>query len=85
MSAVGKIHCTPLGDRILELCHPEPNTGCWLWMGAVNKRTGYGVISAGRRGEGTYKAHRASVMSKLDIHKATGLVRLAIREGLIAP
>jgi DNA-binding NarL/FixJ family response regulator len=33
----------------------------------------------------TAEAHRASVMSKLGIHKVTDLVRLAIREGLIAP
>lgn len=33
----------------------------------------------------TAEAHRASVMGKLGIHKVTDLVRLAIREGLIAP
>lgn len=33
----------------------------------------------------TAEAHRASVMAKLGIHKVTDLVRLAIREGLIAP
>lgn len=31
----------------------------------------------------TVEAHRASVMQKLDIHKVAGLVRFAIREGLI--
>lgn len=25
---------------------PEPNSGCWLWTGAVNN-TGYGIVSAG--------------------------------------
>jgi len=35
--------------------------------------------------ERTAGAHRTSVMSKLDVHKATDLVRLAIREGLMAP
>ncbi len=32
----------------------------------------------------TVEAHRASVMGKLDIHKVAGLVRFAIREGVIA-
>lgn len=32
----------------------------------------------------TVEAHRASVMQKLGIHKVAGLVRFAIREGLIA-
>ncbi len=32
----------------------------------------------------TVEAHRASVMHKLDIHKVAGLVRFAIREGIIA-
>ena len=31
----------------------------------------------------TVEAHRANVMEKLDIHKVAGLVRFAIREGLI--
>ena len=33
----------------------------------------------------TADAHRASLMNKLDIHKVSGLVRFAIREGLIEP
>ncbi len=33
----------------------------------------------------TVESHRASVMEKLDIHKASALVRFAIREGLVAP
>lgn len=32
---------------------------CWIWTGARN-RAGYGVIGAGRRGEGTMLAHRLS-------------------------
>ena len=32
----------------------------------------------------TVEAHRANLMSKLDIHKVSGLVRFAIREGLVA-
>lgn len=37
---------------------PEPNSGCWLWLGFVHPRTGYGQFSAGR---GTQTlAHRLS-------------------------
>lgn len=35
---------------------PEPNTGCWLWEGAVNEK-GYGRTSHNGRSTG---AHRAS-------------------------
>jgi len=33
----------------------------------------------------TAETHRASLMKKLDIHKVSALVRLAVREGLVAP
>jgi DNA-binding NarL/FixJ family response regulator len=33
----------------------------------------------------TVEAHRANLMDKLGIHKVSGLVRFAIREGLVAP
>jgi DNA-binding NarL/FixJ family response regulator len=33
----------------------------------------------------TVEAHRANLMEKLGIHKVSGLVRFAIREGLVAP
>lgn len=33
----------------------------------------------------TADAHRAHLMKKLDLHKASSLVRFAIREGLVAP
>jgi len=33
----------------------------------------------------TIEAHRANVMEKLGIHKVAGLVRFAIREGIIGP
>lgn len=48
-----------LWDRFHDKVMPEPNTGCWLWVGAV-KELGYGVIGLGRRDEGTAKAHRVS-------------------------
>lgn len=33
----------------------------------------------------TAETHRAKLMSKLNVNKASGLVRLAIREGLVSP
>lgn len=43
-------------ERVWEGCIPEPNTGCWLWSGAINPG-GYGALSLGGR---TVLAHRAS-------------------------
>ena len=39
-----------------EKVTPEPNTGCWLWMGAISD-TGYGGFLLNRR---SMSAHRAS-------------------------
>ena len=52
-------HRRSLWDRFYDKVMPEPNTGCWLWIGAV-KELNYGVIGLGRRDEGTAKAHRVS-------------------------
>ena len=38
--------CSSRGDmaeKIAALSTPEPNTGCWLWLGALNDR-GYGRV-----------------------------------------
>jgi hypothetical protein len=35
-------------DAIFNRCIPEPNSGCWLWSGAV-VRGGYGKIKVGGR------------------------------------
>jgi len=47
----------PLKERLDQLSMPEPNSGCWLWIGATNG-VGYGKISVGHS-KGVY-AHRAS-------------------------
>lgn len=41
-------------DYLLSQSIPEPNSGCWLWLGACHAR-GYGVIRIDRR---TKRAHR---------------------------
>jgi len=43
-------------EKIERLSIPEPNSGCWLWLGAI-KPHGYGNVSF--RGRFT-QAHRAS-------------------------
>lgn len=48
-----------LAERFYDKCSPEPNSGCWLWTGAV-KELGYGVMGRGGRKDGIVKAHRAS-------------------------
>lgn len=39
---------------------PEPNSGCWIWLGAVNRK-GYGCVAKGTYG--TTLAHRYSFFS----------------------
>lgn len=46
----------PLTERIAAFSVPEPNTGCWLWLGAVN-RDGYGKLNVRNRVE---RAHRVA-------------------------
>lgn len=45
-----------LRERFEDKYTPEPNSGCWLWVGAL--RNGYGVIGLGRRSSGVARAHR---------------------------
>lgn len=48
-------------ERLQRLSIPEPNTGCWIWLGHLNKVSGYGTI--GIRINGSLKtryAHRIS-------------------------
>ena len=43
-------------DRLLDLCIPEPNTGCWIWLGKI-ARGGYGQVKAQGK---FHRAHRLS-------------------------
>lgn len=46
-------------EHILAMSVPEPNTGCWLWLGAYSgKKQNYGAVSVGGKG---VRAHRARV------------------------
>lgn len=45
--------------RFWDKVMPVPFSGCWFWLGAVNKGNGYGVFQRGR-GPGVTTAHRHS-------------------------
>lgn len=50
----------PLLERLMLHVEPKPNTGCWLWTAAVDKK-GYGRVGAGRGPSGEHEtkfAHR---------------------------
>ncbi len=40
----GSMKWRPVLDRLLDFALPEPNSGCWLWMGRCSPK-GYGQIS----------------------------------------
>lgn len=48
--------CRPAAERFEKLWTGEPNTGCWLWLGAVNQQE-YGEFYNGIKLE---SAHRFS-------------------------
>lgn len=51
-----------LSERLLNMSIPEPNSGCFIWLGATNP-DGYGNVRVGSRTDGTrrqLKAHRAA-------------------------
>lgn len=49
----------PADIRFWRFVSPCPNTGCWLWTGAV-QRNGYGHIGLGGRKSGNITASRLS-------------------------
>jgi hypothetical protein len=50
-------------ERFSDLYHPEPNSGCWIWIGNCNKG-GYGFF---RYNNKTSYAHRVSYLLFRDI------------------
>jgi len=52
MSAPIKINTL---ENIFERCTPEPNSGCWLWLGTLSPR-GYGQLTGDNRT--AYPVHR---------------------------
>lgn len=60
-----KSHRDNLIRRFENLYIPEPNSGCWIWLGAVIDSTGYGTFNWNKK---IVSAHRASfVLAKGEI------------------
>ncbi len=62
---------TPLDAAYIEANSiPEPNSGCWLWLG-VQANKGYGAINLrGRRmtaQRGSYLAHKGAIPDGCDV------------------
>lgn len=49
----------PAIDRFMAFVVPEPNSGCWLWMGALFKGKQYGMFCVSRNRR-TVQVHRWS-------------------------
>lgn len=54
---MGNFRRLPVTERIERLSMPEPNSGCWLWVGRVDQ-CGYGM--AWNDGRDNRSAHRLS-------------------------
>lgn len=52
---------TPFEDRFWSRVFPVPMSGCWIWMGALDK-FGYGHICLGGASSAPIPAHRASMI-----------------------
>ena len=52
-------HTATLRQRFDAKWMPEPNSGCWLWLGAALPK-GYGMIGRGGRGTGYIYAHHVA-------------------------
>lgn len=54
--------------RFMAKCIPEPNTGCWLWVGGINGN-GYGSMHDGERVVGahhfSYRLHHGPIAKGL--------------------
>lgn len=48
-----------MAERLVNLSIPEPNSGCTLWLGSLD-RDGYGQVALGPRGASPAMAHRAA-------------------------
>lgn len=47
----------PAIDRVMARIEPVTESGCWIFMGALNE-AGYGIVGKGVRGSGNDRTHR---------------------------
>jgi HNH endonuclease len=52
----------PFAERYDRLAFPEPNSGCFIWMGALNYN-GYGKMGIGHSSEGTLRMQYAYIVA----------------------
>lgn len=52
---------TPAIDRVLGRVERITETGCWIFMGALNE-AGYGIVGKGGKGAGNDRAHRITYL-----------------------
>lgn len=52
----------PLALRFAQLHIPEPNSGCWLWLGEIDRK-GYGQINLGNATSGKRKRRMAHAVA----------------------
>lgn len=93
----GKTYLSPdIAERVVDaVVRPERGSGSPAASLSGREREVLQLISEGLSSKQiadslgvsarTVEAHRGSVMRKLGIHKVAGLVRFAIREGLVGP
>lgn len=59
-------------DWMFERTHPEPNSGCWIWVAAIDRRNGYGAVKVGPTVQRAHRvayqlSHGIKVPSALDV------------------
>jgi hypothetical protein len=58
-------------NYIVNRSIPEPNSGCWLWLGCISAADGYAKVSSGENAHRvSHRVFNASIPSGLEIdHK----------------
>ena len=84
----GKLTIAGQEDMYLRNGHCEPDKIIHFWADTLKPAMVSGFSGLRVVGEGSIKtveAHRSQIMNRLDIHDVSGLVRFAIRAGLVSP
>jgi hypothetical protein len=57
---MGPVTPTLLWERHAKKIHTLPESGCWIWMGALTKENGYGYVWDGVATSGAHRAFFAA-------------------------
>jgi DNA-binding NarL/FixJ family response regulator len=88
--------CTAVSKHVVDRCFQRTSSSDQIWERlTARQREVLQLVAEGRSSKEiavrlgitarTAKAHRAQLMEALDIHDIAGLVRYAIRRGMVAP